>query len=223
VQKTVEEKIQAGEFPTRADITRAVKNVTAARVVEGLKSGKPRATVAKETGITERQVRRVAEQNNLGGRGTSEPAVDPATLSQTAQQKLNTAIKQHIRKLEEEFAKRVQQEVERRIGDLIGEYKDKYAMYQRIIMNRKGHMEESAYKNIRFCLHPDRVYSLQDSALTNRFQKGFTDFSNLEKILLDEKGSPTTFVDWPATREDWAAMKARKAQADAERRKKRNQ
>jgi hypothetical protein len=150
VQKTVEEKIQAGEFPTRADITRAVKNVTAARVVEGLKSGKPRATVAKETGITERQVRRVAEQNNLGGRGTSEPAVDPATLSQTAQQKLNTAIKQHIRKLEEEFAKRVQQEVERRIGDLIGEYKDKYAMYQRIIMNRKGHMEESAYKNTRF-------------------------------------------------------------------------
>jgi hypothetical protein len=64
------------------------------------------------------------------------------------------------------------------------------------------------------CLHAD----CRGSTTEARLNKAFDAFSALEKLVLNEKDSPTQFQKMPTTHAEWEALKAKVA---AERRAKR--
>jgi hypothetical protein len=61
--------------------------------------------IATEIGIEGRAVHHVIEREQI--RRDAEAAIDPSTVSLTAQEKLEIAIRQHKRKLDLEFEQRV--------------------------------------------------------------------------------------------------------------------
>lgn len=137
------------------------------------------------------------------------PPVDAATLPMSAKEKLDLAIKQATRKLEREFAQRVRDEVKRGIEQsVLPAYEAEYRKYQDWIEHRKGCMSRKVYVKILARLHPDTG---GDADLFDTFKK-------LEKVLLDEKQSPTDVPDMPKTYEELMALKQKVA---AERRAKR--
>jgi hypothetical protein len=128
----------------------------------------------------------------------------------TAQQKFDAALRQGKRKLEAEFAVRIRAEVRKRLEDtILPSYNESYAMHKDVIKARKGVMDKAKYRKFLFCLHPDRVANLKDDVLTRRFHDAFDEFTKLEKVLLNEKESPTHFAPIPRTYEE--LMKARQS------------
>ncbi len=130
-------------------------------------AGGSRPEVAETTGLSERTVRRIVEAETL--RREAETEVDPATLSMSAQKKLEVALRQHRQKLEAEYAARqrdLNEEVRLRV---IAENKDYLAMVQekeakaradetlwREMMNKhKPLFTADEFRTILMCLHPD--------------------------------------------------------------------
>lgn len=144
----------------------------------------------------------------LGEAKQPETEISPATLSLTAQQRLEAAIRQHKRKLELEFEQRVREECRERIEEMIlPHYNETYATYQDLIKARKGLMDRATYKKILACLHPDGSMS------QGRRADAFHLFSQLEKRLLDEKDSPTPTATMPQTYEELMEWKRRATEA----------
>jgi hypothetical protein len=65
-------------------------------------------------------------------------------------------------------------------------------------------MDKKAFRKIVECLHSDRVI---DPVLKPKYDEAFSIFMDLEKVLLDEKNSPTPFVQIPKTPAEWAERK----------------
>jgi len=144
-------------------------------------------------------------------------ALDPNILSKTAQEKLDIAIRAHKRKLDAEFEVRTREECRRWLNDVsLPQYAKELGELERSITSRKGIMDRITYRKILACLHPDRVL---DPVLKKRYEEAFRLFTELEKRVLDEKQSPTTFRKMPRTYEDLMAMKAK---VQAERRARRS-
>lgn len=163
------------------------------------------AEIAIETGIGARQVRHVLERERT--RRTTEPVIDPATLSKTAQEKLNMAVRQHRRQLDLTFEQRVREEIHKRLDQIVlPEWKRQIAEAKQIYESRKGIMDKATFNRIRRGLHPDSRKSISDGVLGEAFDA----FMGLEKKLLDEKESPTPFAELPDTYEGW--MKVRRPQ-----------
>jgi hypothetical protein len=151
------------------------------------------------------------------GEIVAEPEIDRADLAMTAQQKLDAAIRQHKRKLDEEFEVRTREECKRWLNEIsLPQYLKELTKLEQSISNRKGIMDRITYRKILSCLHPDRV---QDPILKKRYEEAFRLFTELEKRVLDEKESPTQFRKMPRTYEELMAMRAK---VQAERRAKRN-
>lgn len=149
-------------------------------------------------------------------RREAEAQIDPVTLSLTAQQKLDAAISQHQRKLDQEFEARVLAGIQERLkSTVLPHYKKTEAQYRAIIKSRKGVMDRATYKKILSCLHPDRV----DRSLARRYEEAFNLFTKLEAVLLNEKESPTPSLKMPTT---YAEMMAMKQTASDARKAKRN-
>ena len=166
--------------------------------------GRTQSEIAAETGVSQRQVRHILEEEAILRKAQAK--IDPATLSMTAQQKLDLAIKQATHKLEIEIEQRVRAKVQRWLNDdLLPLYRKKEQTYNLMIAKRKGIMKRPEYRAILSCLHPDRV---QDADLKKRFEHAFNIFSKLEKIVLDEKESPTLGSDLPTTMEGWMKRRA---------------
>jgi hypothetical protein len=85
---------------------------------------------------------------------------------------------------------------------------------ERIIKSRKGIMDRRAYGKILACLHPDRTdHFITDSKLRQTYRQAFDLFRDLEKRLLDERESPSKFVDpFPKTAAGWEELKRRAAE-----------
>jgi hypothetical protein len=134
-----------------------------------------------------------------------EPKISLEDLSPTSQQKLDKVIRQHKAKLAEEFHdavnSRVQEFLENTIGPQLEAEQEKA---RRIMESRKGVMDLKSFKKIRDCLHSDRVI---DPVLKPKYDEAFTLFMAIEQRLLDEKNSPTPFVDIPRTPAEWAERK----------------
>jgi hypothetical protein len=145
-------------------------------------------------------------------RGRREPAIDPQTLSMSAQKKLEAAIRQEKRKLQAEFERAVQDELQRALNDtVLPQYNKEREDYRRVIAARKGIMTRATYRMILSCLHPDRV---TDPEQKERYAKAFHAFTELKLVLCDEKEMPTTPSPIPRTYEEMmkrrAAVKARR-------------
>jgi len=173
--------------------------------------------IATEVGVGQRMVDRVLEVENA--RREAIPDIDPTTLSMTAQQKLEVAIRQYKHKLAAEFHQRVNEGVQAFLMDtILPKHRKEQEEAKRIVDARRGIMDKQTFNSIRRCLHPDSRQSLSDKMLAQAFDA----FMALEKRLLDEKDSPTTFHALPRNWEDWQRMKreataARKAKYAASR------
>lgn len=68
--------------------------------------------------------------------------------------------------------------------------------YKEVIEARKGIMTKADFTKIRRCLHPDWVQDVERKPV---YETAFHLFTKLEKLLLNEKDSPTTFTTMPKT------------------------
>lgn len=185
------------------------------RVAVLMDAGKDAHEIADDLGLGLRATNQAMEHVKI--RREAEAIIDPATLSLSAQQKLATAIKQHMQKLEATFHQRVNDRVNKVLDEIrLPQWKEQIEQAKRILDRRKGLMDKAMFNKIRRALHPDSRHSISDKLLADAFDA----FMQLEKFLLDEKDSPTTWPStMPSTLAEWDALK-RKASAD--RRTKRN-
>jgi transposase len=99
--------------------------------------GIPVKDIAAEVGLVDRHVHRIIERVHR----EAAPPVDPSTLSMSAQEKLNAALRQHIRQLDLEFEGRVRAECEKRIEEtILPHYQKTHAEHLEVIKSRKGVM-----------------------------------------------------------------------------------
>lgn len=130
--------------------------------------------------------------------------VDRTELPMTAQERFDTALRQHKRKLDIEFQQRVLEEVRRRIDQIVlPHWKQKIDEAHELYRRRKGAMDKATFNAIRRALHPDSRRSISEATLAAAFDT----FMRLEKFLLDEKDSPTAIGDLPRTWEEWESAK----------------
>jgi predicted transcriptional regulator len=202
--------------------TDPVKDKIEALADQGVSSNE----IANELGVAGRAVRHELERQRERREGQSDPEIDPSTLSLTAQQKLDAAIRQHKRRFDLEFDVRVRAEMKRLLDEVaLPAYAKEIANLERSIRDRRGIMDRATYRKILACLHVERLIQLLnisitelDPALKKRFNEAFTLFTELEKRVLNEKESPTTFRPMPRTYEDLMRMKAKvKAERAAKR------
>jgi ParB-like chromosome segregation protein Spo0J len=173
--------------------------------------GKTQEEVRKELNLDSVQPIKIAEAKDKARRD-AQPEIDAKLLSMTAQEKLDTAIRQHTRKLDAEYEQRVQAECHQYLESVgLPHYLKKLERLERLITARKGVMDKTTYNKIRWCLHSDHV---QDPALKRRYDEAFTIFNDLEKLLLSEKDSPSGFQPLPKT---FADLQEQAAKFKAER------
>lgn len=193
----------------KARTTTPTAEAVAAALV--LDEGKTLEQAAKEIGRSVHIVKTSVAREE--GRREAEPTITPDMLSMTAQQKLDSAIRQHKQKLDAEFHKRVNARVQEFLMDtILPQHRKEQAVARKIIESRRGIMDKATFNKVRRGLHPDSRNSISDKVLGEAFDA----FMALEKRLLNEQDSPTTFIDIPHTPEELArareqAMKARKA------------
>ena len=152
----------------------------------------------------------------IGSPPPDEPKIDPKTLSPTQQKKFEIAVRQKMRELMLQFEQRVVDEVHKRMDEIIlPEWKRRISEAKELYNRRKSLMDKATFNLIRRVLHSDSRHSASDKM----FNDAFHAFMGLEKFVLNEKDSPTTFGDdLPSSAAEWDKMK-RKAREDRKRKK----
>jgi hypothetical protein len=136
----------------------------------------------------------------------ADPIIDRSELSLTAQQKLDSALRQHRAALDASFRAEVMKEVKKRIDEIVlPSWQEKVDEAQQLYARRRGLMDKETFNIIRRALHPDSRHSISDKKLGEAFDT----FMGLEKYLLDEKASPTDMPDIPGSLAEWDAAKRR--------------
>jgi hypothetical protein len=159
--------------------------------------------IATEFDLVPRLISQILEREKI--RRANSPDV---VLAMSAKQKLDSAIRAAVRKVEAEFDVRIRNEVRKRLEEtILPSYNKSYAEHQDVIKSRKGVMDRASYRKLIFCVHPDRVASMKDETLSKRFRDAYDLLINIEKRLLDEKESPTNFPPMPSSYDE--LMKAR--------------
>lgn len=127
-------------------------------------SNKPLNTRAleKEHGISVDVFERAALAERARNEVLEELGVDPNTLSTTAAQKLEVAIRQHKRKLDQEFEARIQIEYKARFDKHFPDMQKRYneafrekETYRKFMDQQKKVFTPDQFKVILMCLHPD--------------------------------------------------------------------
>ncbi len=174
------------------------------RIVVLSDAGASPKEIASETGLVERNVHQILEHERIRREAKSD--TDPAVfLSLTSQQKLTAAIRQHQHRLDVEFEQRVREEIQKRMDEIIlPHWKQQVEQAKTLYEKRKALMDKETFNVIRRALHPDSRNAISDKKLGEAFDT----FMKLEKYLLNEKDSPTTFGDIPSTAAEWDKMRA---------------
>jgi hypothetical protein len=132
-------------------------------------------------------------------------AIDPATFSMSAQKRMEAWQRQRMAAMMQSFQQIVRDEVHRRIDEIIlPDWRHKIKEAKLIYERRKGIMDKATFKLIWSALHPDSRKSISDKKLAEAFDA----FSAMEKYLLNEKDSPTTFGDVPSSLAEWDKVRA---------------
>jgi len=159
--------------------------------------------ISKVVGLGERAVNQALEHVEIKREAVLD--IDPATLSMSAQKKLEIAIRQHQARLSASFQKTVNDEIKARIdGIILPDWKKKIGEAKNIYNRRLKFMSKEIFNTIRRALHPDSRHSISDKKLAEAFDA----FMAMEKYLLDEKDSPTEFGNLPDNLAAWDKMKA---------------
>jgi transposase len=168
------------------------------------------AEIAAAVGIGHRKVRDIVtfERMRREGARDANGEIAPETLSMSQHEKLERAIareKERVRReLQASYYSDLHEKTEsfvKRIGPTLQAEQDQA---KRIMQGRNGFMTKKVFLLILSCLHPDWV---TDPKQKRRYEDAFTEFSKLEKFLLDEKESPTNFVRIPSTWAEWEAQR----------------
>jgi hypothetical protein len=170
-----------------------------------------RKKISEQFGVGEHTVQLAIAKAEGRRAERDEPQIDRDMLSLSAQAKLDLAIKQATKRLEIEIEQRVRTENLKWLKSQLDQYNENARHYQQVLSVRRGIMNRNDYRAILSCLHPDRI---QDSALKKRYEHAFNLFTKLEKVLLNEKESPTPSSGLPTTVEE---LLKRKAKYQAER------
>lgn len=133
--------------------------------------------------------------------------IELAQLSLSAQQKLETAIRQHKRKLDLEFEERVQKEYQDRLNEFLPEYHKKLADAEAVIKAREGVMSRRQYRKIWACLQPDRGASME------MLTEAFIAFEKLEPVLVNEIEAPTSKLAFPRTYAEMMELRQKTSEA----------
>jgi hypothetical protein len=149
---------------------------------------------------------RRAALSEIGRQGARAEAPIPIdTFSMSVQERIEAWKRQQLKTMEDEFESRVSAECRRQMSEtFLPYYKEKEALYERIVKTRKGMMTRAIYNKIRSCLHPDRV---QDVGQKKLYEETFRLFNDLELIFLDEKERPTSAFRMPTTVAEMMAMR----------------
>lgn len=176
-----------------------------------LDQGKSYSEIEKQTGFSSTVLRSAVAR--LEGR--REAIIDPATLSQTAQEKLASAIRQHKRMLDMEFEQRVLEECRKRLDELsLPEHHRRLADAEAVLKSRyRGILTRAEFFKLISCLHTDRARGATDAQLN----EAAAILNRVKVVLLGENDMPTAPLHFPRTWAEAEAMKqkvreARKAQ-----------
>jgi hypothetical protein len=119
-----------------------------------------------------------------------------ATLSKTAQQKLEAAIRQHKRTLDLQFEQRVSDEIRRRLEEtVLPTLNRREAEYLKGINAHNGYIPRAKYLAMWRCLHPDSRGSVSDHKLAEAFRI----LADLERVLVKKEERETVSAShWTA-------------------------
>jgi hypothetical protein len=135
-------------------------------------------------------------------RRENEPTIDAASLSATAQKKLETAIRQYKRQLDAQFAQTVDDRVKEVLDNWLPDYEQKLREAERVINTYEGLMSRADFRKIWACLHPDR------GASQTMLAEAFDIFSKHEQVLVKkEKEQRISKMPFPRTYAEAMAMK----------------
>jgi hypothetical protein len=199
---------RTGPKPERQKYTSQQEQLAATLVMD---KGYTRAQAATEAGVSEKVVQFAVREEEGRRKALAEPDIDRATLSMTAQQKLDAACRQYQRKLDLQFETRVGEEIKKRVdGMILPHWKKQIADAKKLYESRRALMSKDLFNTIRRALHPDSRNAISDKKLGEAFDA----FMGLEKYLLNEKDSPTKFEypgggGIPSDLAEWDRMKAK--------------
>lgn len=202
---------KGGPKPERRTTTPAIEHVAASLVLD---HGKTYEETKDELGLRSVATVKTAVRKEEGRR---EPSAERESLSATAQEKLDAAIRRHQAKLDASFLARVGDEVRKRIDEIVlPHWKKQIDEAKDLYSRRYGAMTKETFNTIRRALHPDSRQSISDRKLSEAFDA----FMALEKYLLNEKDSPTHLPSLPGSWDEWerakrAATAARRAARSA--------
>lgn len=204
---------RAGEGRPRGTPMKAKKFEEARKLVRSrVIAGQPLKTreLEKEHGISVDTLERAAAAERVAKEACEEKmALDPAYLNKTSQEKLDIAIRHHTRKLDIEYEQRVRDDVTRRIDEIVlPHWKEQIEQAQELYKHRRGAMDKTTFTTIIRALHADSRLSISDE----RLNEAFNAFMGLEKFLLNEKDSPTSFKypdgsELPSSLAEWDKMR----------------
>jgi hypothetical protein len=182
------------------------------KILESLEPGEAiptRGEIKERYGLKEQAAQiansaiRVALAYHAKKAGTP-PAVRREDLSETAQSKLDRAIKAEVKRLQGEFARAVHEQSKKDADEFIKsmhpDWRRKIDFANSFKLSREGAypFTRDEFKKILTCLHPDRI---QDDALKARFADAFGTFKSKESVLVMPE-PPTGGPDFPTTADD---------------------
>jgi DNA-binding MarR family transcriptional regulator len=166
--------------------------------IEVLDHGKTWEQVQTEYGVGSTAVRAAINKE----RGRRDPVIDQTSLSESAQEKLQRAIKQAVRKLEADHELKVRDGIKQAIEEtVLPHYNKKMDEFDEVIKARKGVLTSDEFRLILSCLHPDQ------SASPDRLREAFNVFKSHELSLRGEKEMPTSSFVLPRNYADLMKMR----------------
>ena len=163
----------AGRHRSSKRKTDAVETKIIALSDEGMSSNE----IGAEVGIDGRAVRHVIEREDIQRKAKVEPEITPADLAMTAQEKLAAAIRQHQRKVDLDFERRVQAEYVARVQkqfpkleEMQRQASETKSLYDELMRKQKKIMSVADLTFVLSCLHPDSRTSVSEDKLKRAFQ-----------------------------------------------------
>lgn len=189
---------------------KAKRDFAALLVVDQGRTYEQAAAIAEVGSV---QIVKTAVAHELGRRDAP-PSTE--TLPQSSKARLEASLAYHKQRLDAQHKLEVEVAIAKRMDEwLLPLFRQLQDDAKRIVQGRKGCISGATFRKILACLHPDS----RGSASDERLAEAFNEFKKLEKLLVDEKDSPTPICPLPRTYEEMLAAKQKAWEARKAKRK----